>query len=232
MTRMTDSALEDDEEDCRIPPDLDFRWCHSGSSHLSLLSTPLTQTKAVAYAAFSVLENENLEAAFNALKPAEREAALRKMGEWKEDKKDDQASSADPEDKGTKGDKEKNKEGNVLVGDMSDIDRNGGRKPSLTPSLDAERYPDPDSQPIEPIPDDTPEEEDHDKVKGVPVSQVGSCLSFLWSWRHVLISPSYRWKGRTVRGGLAHHVPVPGILGSYGFSGTGHQGDLVLGGRD
>lgn len=173
--KMTGSALEIDEEDCRIPPKLDFRWSHSGSSHLSLLSTPLTQTKTITYAAFSVLENENLEAAFNALKPAEREAALRKMGEWKEDKKEEPAATASsgPTDKDGKGEKRENKEGEVLVGDMSDMDRNVGRRPSATPSMDADKYPDPDSQPIEPIPDDTPEEEDYDKIKGVPVAQDG-----------------------------------------------------------
>lgn len=187
----SDSALTDDEEDCRIPPTLDYRWCHSGSSHLSLLSTPLTQTKAVTYAAFSLLENDNLEAAFNALRPAEREAALRKMGEWKDEKKDETAANGDSTDKASKDDKDKDKankdsslkpkEGEVLVGDMSDIDRNAGRKPSLTPSMDAERYPDPDSVPIEPIPDDTPEEEDYDKVKGVPVAQVSPDVPLITS---------------------------------------------------
>jgi hypothetical protein len=165
------SAVEDDYEDCRIPPKLDYRWCHSGASHLSLPSTPLTQTKTITYTAFSVYENDHLEAAFNALTPKEREAAMRKMGDWKEDKKEETPENYDKD--GKVKDPE-GKDGEVIVGDTADIDKDIPRKGSLAPSMDAERYPDPDSQPIQTTTDEEPEEEDYDVIKGVPVAQA-SC---------------------------------------------------------
>jgi len=163
------SAVEDDYEDCRIPPKLDYRWCHSGASHLSLPSTPLTQTKTITYTAFSVYENDNLEAAFNALSPKERDAAMRKMGDWKEDKKEE---AVEDKDMDSKVKQPESKDGEVIVGDTADIDKDIPRKASLAPSMDAERYPDPDSQPIQSTTDEEPEEEDYDAIKGVPVAQV------------------------------------------------------------
>lgn len=208
------SAVEDDFEDCRIPPKLDYRWCHSGASHLSLPSTPLTQTKTITYTAFSVYENDNLEAAFNALSSQERDAAMRKMGDWKEDKKEE---AADEKDKDGKAKQSESKDSEVVVGDTADIDKNIPRKGSLAPSVDAERYPDPDSQPIQTTTDEEPEEEDYDAIKGVPVSQVSDvhCISTVLLCIELIPKFVLAATGWTFRSRSGDYGIVSRVLGSY-----------------
>lgn len=94
---------------------------------------------------------------------------MRKMGDWKEDKKEE---AVEDKDMDSKVKQPESKDGEVIVGDTADIDKDIPRKASLAPSMDAERYPDPDSQPIQSTTDEEPEEEDYDAIKGVPVAQV------------------------------------------------------------
>jgi hypothetical protein len=176
---MATIVVDADPDDCRIPPRLDHRWLHGGAQHLSLLSTPLTQAKTISYVSFSNLENLNLEIAFNALSPGERKAAIKKMGEWKEAKKETNSTGTEAAEK------KSSKPGEIIVGDSADPDQNMPRKASLAPSMDADNYPDPDSQPILPAPEEDTDKEDYDDIKGVSVAQV-SLLHYVLRSRHDL----------------------------------------------
>lgn len=151
-------------------PQLDYRWLHGGVQHLSLLSTPVVAAKVVTYATFSDLENDRLEEAFDKLTASQRKLATRKMGEWKETIKDGPNPFPGSNDQKVKNAAAAFKgKSDVIVGDGVDTE------PAMKgkQAAEAEKYPDPDDQPIEANNEEEVKEKDYDSFSGVPVAQVG-----------------------------------------------------------
>lgn len=214
-------------------PWLEYRWMHGGAQYMDLPTAPVT-SQTINYVPFSSSENTRIEEAYQKLSEEEKVQVGKISGKGSE--KDDEQSSEKTMEKSkakdsANGSTSKVKEesnGHVKIAKANgEVQEQVGD--ALEPDdLDAEKYPDPGNEAPTTRKDQKgkedkdKQEEDLDKVVGVPVSQV-RC--------HVHVDDKANahafCPGLFVRGLNTNNVSESSLLGSYGKASASDKGNMV-----